>query len=352
MKNLIKILAVVAFTFASCERVFDTPKCSNNPLEDVGVLRDLVANEQAQNPEESNGLEIVQYTFQNQTVYLVNDCINNCADALEIVYDCDENIICEFGGIAGLNTCPDFETEATNRKVLFSTRNGVSNCDKSVLVDPELFSNSKAATIIDAEVIGDCLHITFEILSTQDAVADVDLVGSGDIMESFPIQTTIKLVIEENFTFPAKVVATTSFDISSLIEPGETIILNLANFEEGIRYTRGESDTCKVCGLTQEAGRALLNSMLTELNEISESVVCDDASEWEFTTVGSKACGGPNLFLPYSTTIDVTSFLDKVAVYTKAEDDFNKKWGIVSTCDVVLPPTEIACQNGEAVLIN
>ncbi len=348
MKNVIKI-AVFLLVLVSCEKVFEIQKCSDNPLEEISVLKQLVANEEAQDPGESNGLEIIQYTYQNQIVYLVNDCINNCADALTVVYDCDENIICEFGGIVGLNTCPDFETEATNSKVLFSTRSGGDKCDKKVIVSKELFDNSKTDVIENAVINGDCLDITFSLLSTQDRIDDVDLIDSGAILESFPIQRNLKFTIKENFTKPTVVKATTSFDISFLVNPGETVILNLENFETPIRYTRGEA--CSSCELTQEEELEILKKMFAEIEALAESVVCENAEEWEYTPVGSKACGGPAGFIAYSTKIDVASFLEKVKSYTKSEDDFNKKWGIVSTCDILLPPNGIACDEGKAILL-
>ncbi len=348
MKNVIKI-AIFLLVLTGCEEVFETQKCSDDPLEEILVLKQLVVNEQAQNPGESNGLEIIQYTYQNEVVYLVNDCINNCSDALTVVYNCDETIICEFGGIAGLNTCPDFEMEATDSEVLFSTRNTENECDKKVIISKELFDNSKTDVIESAVIDGDCLNITFSLLSTQDRIDDVELIDSGDILESFPIQRNLKLTIKENFTKPAVVQATTSFDISSLASPGETVILNLENFETSVRYTRGGS--CTDCDLTQEEELEILKKMLAEIEAIADSVVCENAEEWEYTPIGSKACGGPSGFIAYSTKIDVPSFLEKVETYTKAEDDFNKKWGIVSTCDVLLPPNGIACDEGKAIFL-
>ncbi|WP_010178873.1 DUF6970 domain-containing protein [Aquimarina agarilytica] len=348
MKNIIRIF-VLLLLFVSCERVLETQKCSDNPLEEIAVLKKLIANEEAQTPGTSNGLEIIQYTYQNKVVYFVDDCVNNCADSLALVYDCDENVICEFGGIAGVNTCPDFEAEATDRVILFSTRDDITKCDKSVIIDKKLFESAKSSLVEKATINGDCLHITFSLLVTQDPVKDVDLIDSGAVLESFPIQRNIKFTVKENLTKPATTSATTSFDLSSLVSPGETVILNLENFDKPISYTR--SKECKKCELTQGEEREVLNKMLAELKEISESVVCENATEWDFTAVGSKACGGPNGFIAYSTKIDVKDFLAKVAKYTKAEDDFNKKWGVVSTCDVLVPPSTIVCNDGKAILV-
>lgn len=53
--------------------------------------------------------QITKYRYKNQEVYLIEGCLQNCADYLDVVKDCRGKIICEMGGIAGINTCPDFD---------------------------------------------------------------------------------------------------------------------------------------------------------------------------------------------------------------------------------------------------
>ena len=62
--------------------------------------------------------KITQFTYNNESVFLVDICIN-CTDNLTSLYSCDGTIVCEFGGIAGLNTCPDFDKNATNEIILW-----------------------------------------------------------------------------------------------------------------------------------------------------------------------------------------------------------------------------------------
>ncbi|HKO77174.1 MAG TPA: hypothetical protein VJU52_08155 [Flavobacterium sp.] len=93
--------------------------------------------------------------------------------------------------------------------------------------------------------------------------------------------------------------------------------------------------------------------MYTEIISASmvNSTQCSNPAEWSFTAIGSKSCGGPTGFIPYSLKINVTDFLKKVEDYTKAEDAYNKKWGIISTCDIILPPTRVDCVNGKPTLM-
>jgi hypothetical protein len=57
--------------------------------------------------------EIIKYLYQNEEVYLIRGCLNICADYIDVVRDCEGKTICEFGGIVGKNTCPDFDKGAT-----------------------------------------------------------------------------------------------------------------------------------------------------------------------------------------------------------------------------------------------
>lgn len=104
---------------------------------------------------------------------------------------------------------------------------------------------------------------------------------------------------------------------------------------------------------SQENENQNLSKMYTEIISASmvNSTPCTNPSEWSFKAIGSKSCGGSAGFIAYSLKINVTEFLKKVEDYTKAEDAYNKKWGIVSTCDIILPPTRVDCVNGKPTLM-
>ena len=94
--------------------------CSiKDPINEIEWLKEIVTNldKRASAP----AAEIIQYVYQDKCVIMINDCFN-CADNLIRVYDYEQNIICEFGGFAGLNTCVDFEKEATDRQVLYENK--------------------------------------------------------------------------------------------------------------------------------------------------------------------------------------------------------------------------------------
>ena len=101
----------------------------------------------------------------------------------------------------------------------------------------------------------------------------------------------------------------------------------------------------------QEKDHRALMDLFDELYNIAYSKSCTNVSDWAFTAYGSKACGGPKGYIPYSKNINVASFLQKVEAYTKAEKEFNINWSVISNCALVNPPKSVGCRNNYPVLI-
>lgn len=100
----------------------------------------------------------------------------------------------------------------------------------------------------------------------------------------------------------------------------------------------------------QEKEHQILMDLFNEIESIANSIDCSNSNDWTYTAYGSKACGGPQGYIAYSTQINEVDFLKKVKKYTKSEDEFNIKWGIISTCDFPQPPVKIVCENGRSIL--
>lgn len=94
-----------------------------------------------------------------------------------------------------------------------------------------------------------------------------------------------------------------------------------------------------------------LTTLYKEIEKLATNVSCTDATAWSFTPIGSKACGGPQSFIAYPNSIDTVAFLKKVDAYTKAEDQYNIKWNIISTCEAVATPKKVICVDGKATLV-
>jgi hypothetical protein len=56
--------------------------------------------------------------------------------------------------------------------------------------------------------------------------------------------------------------------------------------------------------------------------------------------MGAKACGGPKTYLPYCPlTTDTNALMRKLEELRVAEDEFNRKYGIMSDCAFVVEPS-------------
>lgn len=96
--------------FASCDKLEESACDTKRPLHDLPWLKE-------QQLQIHKG-EIALYKYNGDDVFLVDDC-HQCPDASIFVYDCTGNVICEFGGLASVNTCPDFHDQATLIEILF-----------------------------------------------------------------------------------------------------------------------------------------------------------------------------------------------------------------------------------------
>jgi len=109
------------------------------------------------------------------------------------------------------------------------------------------------------------------------------------------------------------------------------------------------------CTSTTELGKeddlAELNNLKEEIELLVNSGVCSENSDCDSIAFGSKACGGPKAYLAFSSSINVELLQQKVANYNALESAFNQKWGIVSDCAVVMPPTSVECINGKCTAV-
>jgi hypothetical protein len=93
-----------------------------------------------------------------------------------------------------------------------------------------------------------------------------------------------------------------------------------------------------------------LLSAQAEIIRIAESVPCTNASEWKFTPMGSKACGGPARYIAYHQSVE-RELLDLVERFTSLQKTYNEKNNVLSDCLLVGPPRTIQCEANKAVLV-
>ncbi len=112
-------LFLMFLIIASCQNgniIQELPCGVNDPLNELSWLLDIKTSfEQSAAPVKR---KIYQYTYNANTVFLIDACLG-CSDSIQTIYDCSGTSICEFGGILGLNTCPDFSENSTNELLLW-----------------------------------------------------------------------------------------------------------------------------------------------------------------------------------------------------------------------------------------
>ena len=94
-----------------------------------------------------------------------------------------------------------------------------------------------------------------------------------------------------------------------------------------------------------------LRQMFSKIQDLAAKQPCVDPSEWAFISYGSQACGGPQGYIAYHTLTDNQDLMDIIQAHKRAEDQFNRKWRVMSTCMIAPEPQGISCKNKAAVFI-
>lgn len=102
---------------------------------------------------------------------------------------------------------------------------------------------------------------------------------------------------------------------------------------------------------TLEQAQAILTDLQTDIENIVGDKSCGGNTTCGIEPYGTKACGGPSRYIIYGSNIDVNVLLKKTEQYTNIEGQMNSKFGIISTCDLLLIP-EVTCVDGQCAVVN
>ncbi len=91
-----------------------------------------------------------------------------------------------------------------------------------------------------------------------------------------------------------------------------------------------------------------LEELGKEIQAYSDAIPCTNSSEWRFTPMGSKACGGPIKYIAYHQSIE-EKFLDLVTQYTKLQSEYNQKNNVISDCMMVASPRSVTCEGNKPI---
>lgn len=116
MKHICILITISLSFLTSCGKVSEKVCNVSDPLSELTWLKQMkdIFDFDMSGQRQSINL----FIYNNQHVFKISNC-EGCADEMTIVYNCEGKKICEFGGIAGINTCPDFESNATFIKTLY-----------------------------------------------------------------------------------------------------------------------------------------------------------------------------------------------------------------------------------------
>lgn len=114
-----------------------------------------------------------------------------------------------------------------------------NNCEKECIISAQEYAAEATYvfSILAASISEDCLEIKFSTSGCDADIWETDLIDANEILESFPEQRRLKLVLENPGECLAVFKKTVSFDIRNLRlgDSGE-IILNLQDWDEQLRY--------------------------------------------------------------------------------------------------------------------
>ena len=91
-------------------------------------------------------------------------------------------------------------------------------------------------------------------------------------------------------------------------------------------------------------------AQVTALEEQAKAVVktngCSSGDQCRTAPVGNRACGGPRYYLVYcSRTTDSAALFTRLKAVADAENEFNRRYNVVSTCEFRMPP-QVALTSG------
>jgi len=90
----------------------------------------------------------------------------------------------------------------------------------------------------------------------------------------------------------------------------------------------------------QQSDWAAILKLEGEAKEIAKVAGCTASADCKAAPVGSRACGGPRYYLPYcGKTTDSVALYRKLDEVAKAEQAYNRKYNLASTCEFRMPPT-------------
>jgi len=85
--------------------------------------------------------------------------------------------------------------------------------------------------------------------------------------------------------------------------------------------------------------QARLTRLEREARQLARTAGCDSVSQCRTAPLGWRSCGGPRDYIVYcAATTDTVALFRKLAELEAAEKDYNLRSGMMSTCEMRVPP--------------
>ena len=89
---------------------------------------------------------------------------------------------------------------------------------------------------------------------------------------------------------------------------------------------------------TQESDWAAIIRLEDQAKVIAKTTGCSSVSACRTAPVGNRACGGPRYYIAYcSASTDSVALFRKLDEVAAAENAFNRKYQLASTCEFRMP---------------
>jgi hypothetical protein len=89
----------------------------------------------------------------------------------------------------------------------------------------------------------------------------------------------------------------------------------------------------------QQRDWAQIEALEREAKAIARTTGCSSTSGCRAAPVGNRACGGPRYYIVYcAATTDSVQLYRKLDEVAAAENAYNRKYGVMSTCEFRMPP--------------
>jgi len=131
--------------------------------------------------------------------------------------------------------------------LLFAACEGTTNVDElanlgecnELIVDREAYQNEESASyMIDTAFIAqDCLNIVFGSSGCSGSTWETSMIDSEQIMESYPIQRALRMVLKNQEMCQAYFIDTATFNLTKIRTEDPSILLNINGYDHKLLYS-------------------------------------------------------------------------------------------------------------------